>query len=283
MEHEYIDRGTARDAKPWPNATLVREATSSELPRSVSCHTSLHFVRPDPEKCDTCRKAECEDNEGGETNSAPAGCTCAKPDERTPYAWSTVYERDGKAVIIERSLGKGTIVLSALSYFVSNEAMRNERHPGLLAWLVGGNRRVIFDEMHHGIMQQHGMATLARKYRLHWLGIGLLLLAALFVWKNSAGLVPPDATGRDGQTAPVAIGKDSASGLVNLLRRNIGRRTILKTCLDEYRASIGRIDNRTAQKLERAEQFLAAEENRPERQRDRMKEYSEICRILNGE
>src|SRR5205823_1940371 len=51
------------------------------------------------------------------------------------HAWQIIYERAGHAVMIERKMGKGSIVLSADSYFLSNEAMSKERHPELIAWL----------------------------------------------------------------------------------------------------------------------------------------------------
>ncbi len=77
------------------------------------------------------------------------------------------------------------------SYFVSNEAMEKDRHADLLAWLVGANRNVVFDEAHFGIVETSGVAMLMRKYRLHGLAAGLLLLAGLFIWKNASRLVPP--------------------------------------------------------------------------------------------
>ena len=241
-------------------------------------------MEPEPEKCAACRKAACTDKDedkGADKAEKKEECTCPKPDEKQPYPWRTVYKRDGKPVVVERSIGKGTIVLSALSYFVSNEAMRNERHTGLLLWLVGNRERVIFDELHHGIMKSRGVATLARKYRLHWLGAGLLLLAALFVWKNSVSLVPADSTACGASAEPVAAGKDSASGLVNLLRRNIRRSDMLKTCVDEYKASVGRVDGRTQRKLDQLDQLLKEEELRPRRERDNTKVYNAICKILN--
>ncbi|HLZ18155.1 MAG TPA: DUF4350 domain-containing protein, partial [Smithellaceae bacterium] len=44
-------------------------------------------------------------------------------------AWIPVYEVDGRAVILERKYGRGSLVLATDSYFVSNEAMVKERHP----------------------------------------------------------------------------------------------------------------------------------------------------------
>ena len=41
-------------------------------------------------------------------------------------------------VVIERQYGNGSIVLVADSFLVSNEALRSERHPRLLARLFAG-------------------------------------------------------------------------------------------------------------------------------------------------
>ncbi len=44
-------------------------------------------------------------------------------------SWRTIYAVDGKPVVIERKMGQGSIVLCSDSFFISNEAMRGERHP----------------------------------------------------------------------------------------------------------------------------------------------------------
>src|SRR5208282_4345007 len=67
-------------------------------------------------------------------------------------SWRTIYARGTNPVVIERRFGTGTVVLATDSYFLSNEALRKDRHPDLLAWLVGPARRVVFDEAHLGIV-----------------------------------------------------------------------------------------------------------------------------------
>ena len=44
---------------------------------------------------------------------------------------------------------------------------------------------VVFDEEHNGLRDNPGIASLARKYRLHGVIAGLILLAGLFVWKKA--------------------------------------------------------------------------------------------------
>jgi hypothetical protein len=68
-------------------------------------------------------------------------------------------------VVVERQVGRGTIVMASDSYFLSNEALQRDRHADLLAWLVGSGTQVVFDEAHLGIVEKPGVATLMRKYR----------------------------------------------------------------------------------------------------------------------
>jgi len=96
-------------------------------------------------------------------------------------SWQTIYVCGTNPVVIERKWGSGTLVMATDSYFLSNEAMRRDRHPDLLAWLVGPNKQVVFDEAHFGIVETSGVAGLIRKYRLHGLMAGLILVAGLFI------------------------------------------------------------------------------------------------------
>jgi hypothetical protein len=149
-------------------------------------------------------------------------------------AWKDVYNVEGRPVIIERRFGKGSIVISTDTYFISNEALRKERHPAALAWLIGNNRSVVFDERHFGLHENPGVAALARKYRLHGVLAGVLLLGALFIWKNSVSLVPPYDDTADSDS-DVSTGKDSMSGFIGLLRRNIPPRNLLQVCFHEWK------------------------------------------------
>jgi hypothetical protein len=149
-------------------------------------------------------------------------------------AWKTFYTRDGFPVIIERKYGKGSIVMCSDSYFVSNEAMKKERHAGLLAWLAGKSNIVTFDETHLGISKNPGVATLIRKYGLLPFIASLAVLALLFIWKNATSLIPRDD---DTKASDVDWGKNSASALVNLYRRNIKPSELTGVCVNEYKRS----------------------------------------------
>ena len=183
--------------------------------------------------------------------------------------WTTIYQRDKKApVVVERKLGAGTLVLVADSYPFSNEAMFKDRSAPLLAWLLGSGRDVVFDEAHLGIVEQPGMATLMRRYQLHGLIFSLLLVAGLFVWKNSVSLVPPHAETK-AEAGPVVAGRDSASGFVNLVRRSVAPADIINVCFAEWKksgaklASISPAQRRDVEQLIRQQAALEPQRRRP--------------------
>lgn len=193
--------------------------------------------------------------------------------------WNVLESRGKFPAVIERHFGKGSVVLCADSFFISNEAMRQERRPELLATLVGTNRNIVFDETHLGVGEAPGVMTLARKYRLHGLFFGLLLLAGLFVWKNATSFVPPhEDTGMDG--AALADGKDSAAGFVNLVRRSIPSSELLPACVAEWKKSLGHTLPVSGGKREHVDGVLAAQQALPARQRDPLGAYRQIAEIL---
>ncbi len=150
------------------------------------------------------------------------------------FPWRVLYARGHDPVLIERQQGAGSIVLATDSFFVSNEAMRQERAADLLAWLAGNNREILFDETHLGVQENPGIATLARRYGLHGGAIALLVLAALFIWKSSVSFLP--RTQETFEAVPV-LGRESSAGFENLLRRGIEPRNLLQTSLDEWHKS----------------------------------------------
>jgi hypothetical protein len=174
--------------------------TALKLPRSISWHSTLVFTNLNP-------------------------------------AWKTIYARERNPVVIERPLGNGTLVFSADTYPVSNEALLRERRAALLSWLIGPATRVVFDETHLGVAEEPGVATLLRKYRLHGLLAALLALAALFVWRQSAPFVP--ASDEISDSNHVA-GRTAAAGFVNLLRRSIPANKLLGVCVAEWEKSYPR-------------------------------------------
>jgi len=233
-----------RDGKRYRFDTAYR-TTEDDLPDEISWHTILFFDELDD-------------------------------------AWQVVYTRDDHPVIIERTFGAGTIVLSADSYFTSNQAMRDERYPDLLAWLVGPNTGVVFDETHLGVSETPGLAALARKYRLHGLLVALLLLAGLFVWKNAVSFVPP-YTDEPVDEDEFAAERDFTAGLVNLSRRSIPRKEVLNVALDEWKKSVAHGRTDLTATLDRAQAILDEEAVRPRNERDPVRCYRRISRLLAEE
>jgi hypothetical protein len=171
-------------------------------------------------------------------------------------------------------------VVATDSYFLSNEALQNDRHPDLLAWLIGPNRIVVFDEAHLGVVEQPGVAALMQRYRLHWFLAALFLLAGLFVWKNATSFAPARAA--EASEAYIA-GRDASSGFVNLLRRNIPTRDILATCFMEWKktASTASYGRYSAVRLQQAEAAFAIENSKAAKEKDPVAAYRAIAGILH--
>ena len=149
------------------------------------------------------------------------------------HGWDATRMEDGRAVVIQRANGKGSIVLLANPYLLSNAAIIDDRQTAFLAGLVGSSDQAIFDETHFGMEETGSIAALARRYRLQGLLLGLAITAGLFSWKSAAGF-PPPAAPRTPMAAAV-VGEDSAATFLNLLRRNIRRDDILSICVQEWR------------------------------------------------
>ena len=183
--------------------------------------------------------------------------------------WKVLYMCGTMPVVIERKFGSGSIVLAADSFFISNEALRGERHPKLIARLFTGPSPIIFDEDHNDLRENPGIASLARKYHLHGVVAGLVLLAVFFVWKNMVRFVPAYAASSD--ESNVVEGKESSEGFVNLLRRSIAPSAIFGVCLAEWRKTFkGR-----PQELARAEEAVRAASGR-----DPIASYCAISRAI---
>lgn len=231
-----------------------------------------------------------DDEAGGEMIARPGGSAGGEAEGvswHTPWyfkglspQWRKVYLRGRKPVIIERKFKAGSVVLCTDTYFLSNEAMLKERRPRLLAWLVGG-REILFDETHLGVVQQPGVATLAREYNLAGLFFVLVLLAGLFVWKNAATFLPRSRARAEQLSGAGVEGQGSGAGLVNLLRKSISARNVLAICLNEWTRSAGSDSARLRKARERIESAVKAEQGRTGRQRDPVAAYRSICRVLS--
>jgi hypothetical protein len=195
-------------------------------------------------------------------------------------AWQTLYSYEGLPLIVERSFGKGSILVCADSYFLSNEALWSERHPRLLVWLIGAHSNLIFDEAHFGIYKQPSVAQLIRRYRFHWFFAALAVLALLFVWKSAAYFVPPPVD--DGLTgAEVVSEKDYTQGLIALLRRNIAGNQILQVCAKEWGQTFKKSKRIRGNTMERIRDLMGTGTADLKKSGDPVKEYREISKVIN--
>lgn len=153
--------------------------------------------------------------------------------------WKLIYGKEqpdgapARAGVMERRIGSGSVVLCSDAFFLSNEAMREHRDPEFLAWIFGGRRTMLFSEAHLGTQQQDRIMTLVRRYRLHGVLFGLVLVGALFVWRHAATLIPRQEP--PARMAPATHAERShQDGLDNLLARFIPRAQLLDTCVREW-------------------------------------------------
>jgi hypothetical protein len=102
----------------------------------------------------------------------------------------------------------------------------------------------------------------------------------LFLWKNSASLVPPYAIERKPTEADWVTGRDAAAGFINLLRRTISARDILTVCLEEWKRTVAAPRKDMAAKLPELEAVVAAETQTPIHQRHPVRAYQTLCRIV---
>ncbi len=239
---ERIPRDDDGDYEVW-EAALVSEVPG--LPEVMSWHTGLGFDELDE-------------------------------------AWTTLYLREDTPVVVERAWGDGTIVLASDTFFVSNEAMRSERHTGLLAWLVGPQDAVIFDETHLGIGESPGVMTLARRYRLHGVIAALAMVTLLFVWRNMLTLVPRQATSQRDPFAGRRVypGQTLAAGFLNLLRRSVPLPRLLEICHEEWVKSEKAFGTRHRNEDEDIQRVMELNRAASPKHRDSAGDYRRISAIL---
>jgi len=151
--------------------------------------------------------------------------------------WTAVYQCGGIPVVAEREFGRGRVIISALSFPFSNEAMRSQRATGFLLWVFKGCSRVLFDESHFGLVISRTIAKLIRRNNLHYALLGLCLPALLYFWLAAVPLIPRyagEAVAANEQRA------GAGSALCNLLIRSLPMRDIVAAALEEWRRSNSR-------------------------------------------
>lgn len=192
--------------------------------------------------------------------------------------WIVHATKNDHPMIVERPVGSGSIVLLSDSYFASNEALFKEPKPAFLAWLIGHSDTVIFDETHLGTGETPGIMTLVRRYRLHGMFIGALVLFALFIWRNTMSLVPAQP---EPEPTDAVAGHGATAGLISLLRRGIPRGELLSRCLDVWLKSNPPRNAQTASRLDHAKDILSTESLKSRWQRNSPAAYTRICEVIH--
>lgn len=181
----------------------------------------------------------------GDDDSRSALRVAAMPDP------ALVLDRDADGIrALELPVGSGRLVVVADGAIFGNLALRERRDVALLAALLGGPRRVVFEETHLGVVERGGVVALARRYGLTGAAAALLGLALLQVWRSSVPLAPRRREELAG--GAVSAGAASGSGFAALLERGLPRRRLLATCVAALRGTGSeRIADETWQELER--------------------------------
>jgi hypothetical protein len=195
-----------------------------------------------------------------------------------PSKWTVHATKNGNPMVIERSIGQGSLVVLSDSYFASNEALFKEAKPAFLAWLMGHADTIIFDETHLGTGENPGIMTLARRYRLHGMFIGALVLFGLFIWKNTMSLVPPD---REEAVDDVVTGHGATAGLVSLLKRGIPSANLLNRSFEIWLRSHPPRSAAVSARLQQAQDIVAAETGKSRWKRDPAATYARICAVIH--
>ncbi len=161
--------------------------------------------------------------------------------------WRVLYQVRNRPVMIQQPMGDGMVILLTDTFLLSNEALRDKRHPQFLVGLLGSNARIVFDEAHLGINRRPGVAALARQNRLHWPLGGIIVLALLYIWKNATSLTPPpkseESMGPSANASAFRLNRasqDYTQGLISLLDRHLGKSKILKTYVDQWLQTLPR-------------------------------------------
>lgn len=192
--------------------------------------------------------------------------------DRLSADWKVVAVQGDKNAIVERDFGRGSLVLVADSYPLSNEALTADRNTGFLLWLIDKRRGVLFDETHLGLSERPGIMTLAQRYGLQGTLISAVAVLLLFIWKCQYTLVPRRT--KNDQAGLTVPGSSSDQVFLNLLQRSISQKDLLGVCLNTWLQTA----RQTPSQLARLEKFRTElDEEKPVSER-----YRELIRIIQA-
>jgi hypothetical protein len=191
--------------------------------------------------------------------------------------WEVVYRWQERPVVVQRSWGRGSVVMATDSYLLSNEALREHRMPTLLAWWLQLPNALIVDEFHLGLVKQPGISSLLRKYRLQGVVATLLLLVILMMWRQASALVPESTAAAD-DTNPTAIGQRADDGWIALMQHHIPIGELVAVCHGAWRNSAA-IHLVSDEKVVQVASLLGGT-GAGTRRKDPVALYHQICQLL---
>ncbi len=148
----------------------------------------------------------------------------------TAAEWAVRRRIGSQIVEIERAFGEGSVLLLAESGDFSNESTISGDRLDRVSAAIGSHTQVAFDEAHFGIAESGSLVGLVRRFRLVGLALGLLIVGALALWKNTSAFPPPAAA----RGVQQYTGRTSFEGLVALLRRHVRPKDLVQTCWEEW-------------------------------------------------
>jgi hypothetical protein len=132
-----------------------------------------------------------------------------------------------------RRYGNGSITITTLSYFLTNQGLRDDRRTATIIWLVDDVKNVIFDETVHGLQSQQLTSELIREHRLQWVLVALVGTGLLFAWLAATSLLPKNPTLPNAQFSDSSENTETA--LLALLRHHLPQREILACLIERWK------------------------------------------------
>ncbi len=146
--------------------------------------------------------------------------------------WQTLYTLRGKPVMVRRKYGSGDLLLCSDSFLLSNEGMSGRPSGELLMYLLGENKKILFEETHLGSYHARNVAWLIYRYNLQWFLLALALAAGLYIWRSL--MTPSDSTRPVSEVPEETIDNDSLAAPAGLFRRDYSARELPQLCMDEF-------------------------------------------------
>jgi hypothetical protein len=147
--------------------------------------------------------------------------------------WSPSLERADAPLFLERSFGKGSVLLISDCRYFTNRVLLTHPDMQVLTAVPGAHSAMIFDESHLGLEDTGTVVGLATSHHLNWVLLGFAVLAALYIWRNSVSFVPPVAISKDHSVA----GQDAYAALTNLLMQSVPAKDLLHKAAQEWNST----------------------------------------------